>query len=72
MNKQERITLEDMANELAFEAIRELGLHREIENSEWDSLAEQFGKELLESLKDKIGQKFIEIGEQRREEREAA
>lgn len=66
------ITLEDQANELAYSAIQELGLHRELENEEWDALAEQYAKEILESLKDKIGQKFIEIGEERRERLEAA
>lgn len=66
------VTLEDQAHELAYYAILELGLHRELENSEWDSLAEEYAAQILNDLKEKIGKRFIEIGEQRRELQEVA
>lgn len=66
MSNTQTVTLEDMAVELAYETIRELGLCRELENSEWDSLANEYAAEILNDLKEKIGMKFCEIGEARR------
>lgn len=47
MNQDERNDLIEQARALAYQTIRATDLYRELENKQWDALAEKWGKRLV-------------------------
>jgi hypothetical protein len=59
-DEEEKI-LNDLAFEFAYEAIRFSGLYRELENSEWDSFADELKTRARATVSQAIDQRIAQI-----------
>ena len=65
MDTEEKRELREQAHELAYQYIRHSGLYRELENAEWDALAEQWATWLLVGLEGRVNDEFTRIQAER-------
>lgn len=58
---EENTELDQMAHDLCYYAIRFSGLYRELENNQWDTLAEQFNVSVRAHLDGLIDAEFTRL-----------
>lgn len=58
---EEEKQLDDLAHDFTYTAIRFSGLFRELENSEWDSFADELMRDIRERVSQRIDERIAQI-----------
>jgi hypothetical protein len=69
---EEEYELDQLAHDFTYQAIRFSGLHRELDNSEWDSFADELMRDVRARVSERIDERIAQIEAAKEAEAQAA